>query len=437
MSSHSHPLALLGAGALTLLLPFFVWASDTPGNAKNLVQRAYPVADLVVPVGNFGQPPTEGKKTLEKQLLRLITQMVEPESWAERGGRGQVDYFPLGMSLVVRQKPAVHREIAALLDSLRKSQDVEVAVETRILEVPEDMLDRLELLFAIDTDKAKPVIFDHLKVCQLLEVVQGDPRTNVLQAPRITLFNAQESTISCLQDQVFVTGVEARWVGERVVFLPKTEMIRTGLHATLQPVVSADRRTIRLALAAELKALESNEPSLSSVITEVKPTPSSQEEGSCPEPIHFTQFIQCPRLHTVSMNRELKIPDGQTALVVGRGRLRKVCETSGPACLKELPLLGDLLKMQRKVETHRIVFLITSRVMVAGEEVSPPPVPVTEKEVLERARILRGQGTLIEEKKDLSVSPSTPKTSDGTWFWFWGCQQPETWVYDRIQGGIE
>ena len=56
---------------------------------------------------------------LEDNLIRLITNVVEPGSWSQLGGRGTIDYYPLGYSLIVTQSPAVQEQIEALLAGLR------------------------------------------------------------------------------------------------------------------------------------------------------------------------------------------------------------------------------------------------------------------------------------------------------------------------------
>ena len=66
------------------------------------VQRSYVIADLVTPLHTaaVGQEVMPG--TGEKPLIKLITQMIAPQTWSDKGGLGTVEYFPLGMTLVIR-----------------------------------------------------------------------------------------------------------------------------------------------------------------------------------------------------------------------------------------------------------------------------------------------------------------------------------------------
>ena len=52
---------------------------------------------------------------LPQQLINLITNTIAPESWNSLGGPGTIDYFPLGMALVINQTPDIQEQIADLL----------------------------------------------------------------------------------------------------------------------------------------------------------------------------------------------------------------------------------------------------------------------------------------------------------------------------------
>src|SRR5262249_11036127 len=108
-----------------------------------LVQRVYPVADLVVPLENPAIPnaaraaraydgpvppaqtnrnpctcrtniptgPHAPEAPLEDQLMSLIATTIEPTSWNCMGGRGSMDYHALGLALVVNQTPAIQEKV--------------------------------------------------------------------------------------------------------------------------------------------------------------------------------------------------------------------------------------------------------------------------------------------------------------------------------------
>ncbi|GIW80136.1 MAG: hypothetical protein KatS3mg105_1943 [Gemmatales bacterium] len=89
-----------------------------------------------------GQPQSSqaGRKpgqTLEDVLIKLITNTIDPHSWSQMGGPGTIDYFPLGMALVINQTPDIQEQVAELLAALRRLQDVEVAIEVRFISISE------------------------------------------------------------------------------------------------------------------------------------------------------------------------------------------------------------------------------------------------------------------------------------------------------------
>jgi RNA polymerase sigma factor (sigma-70 family) len=81
-----------------------------------------PVTKVYSVVGLISAPVGEG--TGAESLMRIIVKIVEPASWIETGagGQGSIEYYPLGRSLVIRQSPEIHKQVQALLDTLRKTK---------------------------------------------------------------------------------------------------------------------------------------------------------------------------------------------------------------------------------------------------------------------------------------------------------------------------
>jgi RNA polymerase sigma factor (sigma-70 family) len=84
------------------------------GAREGLATRIFPIRDLLA--------DTE-KKNRAETLVRLITQVVEPQSWSAMGGQATIEFFPLGKSLVVNQTPVVLEQIEAVLEGLRAFND--------------------------------------------------------------------------------------------------------------------------------------------------------------------------------------------------------------------------------------------------------------------------------------------------------------------------
>jgi type II secretory pathway component GspD/PulD (secretin) len=353
--------------------------AEKPQRVK-LVQRVYEVADLVIPLDGIraAEPKASAAprqatgdrrtpiKTIEDQLMKLIVTEIQPESWSGKGGPGTMDYHPLTMSLVVNQTADVHEEIAALLKALRRKQDLEVTADLRILTVSESFFDKNGPDLGLPTEKSKPVFLNDKQMGQLLETVQADTRTNVLQSPKLTMMNGQAATIQVGQTHRFVTGVEVHWDGKRVMEYPKTEAFTTGCETMLQPVVSADRRFVRMAVKTKLTSLDSDTVPLTPVITMIAPRYADGSEG---KPVPVTQFIQKPTFTTLTADKVLCLPDGGTAVLNLGKRERVVRSEYGPPVLSDIPYVNRLFKnVGYSRESERVLFMVTPRIVVSEEE---------------------------------------------------------------------
>src|SRR5262249_17658192 len=99
---------------------------------------------------NSGWQKHGAKGTIEDVLIKLITNAISPSSWNDMGGPGTIDYFPLGMALVINQTPDIQEQIADLLAALRRLQDQEVAVEVRFITIAESFFERIGLDFNVN-----------------------------------------------------------------------------------------------------------------------------------------------------------------------------------------------------------------------------------------------------------------------------------------------
>jgi general secretion pathway protein D len=389
---------------------------------KALVQRVYPVADLVIPfqntispivlnagkdtAANPAPPPAQSPQpTYEEHLIRLITAGIVPRSWSEMGGRGTIDYFPLTMTLVISQTPAVHQQVVALLEELRRLQDTEVVLEVRLLSVPDGFEDRagLKLAGAPLPSPREPAVaqkytppspayplpremaelqacaariphaaqaalpdvahLDDAGLLKLLQAAQGDPRCSVLQAPRLTVFDGQKAVLQQTDRQIYVTGIDLRKTDGRVQIVPKNETPETGWRLGVQPAVAPDRRSVNLSLQANLTRLASPKVPIFPVIA----ASARGKDLPAEEPTVFTQYVQQPKFTTVRIERILKIPDGGTVAFHGGPAVLERRPESAPPTLARISLLNRLLSGTRRAPRHVLV-LVTARVLVKEEQ---------------------------------------------------------------------
>src|SRR5262249_20522139 len=91
-----------------------------------------------------------GGGTREDQLIQLIQNTIQPRSWAAMGGQGTIDYFPMTMTLVINQTQDIQEQVRDLLETLRRLQDAEVAVEIRLISIAEGFFERMGVDFNIN-----------------------------------------------------------------------------------------------------------------------------------------------------------------------------------------------------------------------------------------------------------------------------------------------
>jgi type II secretory pathway component GspD/PulD (secretin) len=397
------------------------------------------------------------KGTMEDVLIKLITNTIAPQSWASVGGQGTIDFYPLGMALVINQTPDIQEQVAELLTALRRLQDQEVSVEVRFITIAEQFYEKIGLDFNINiktnNTKYEPQLVSQqfapfgflnsfnpknfvsglvapgasaanqagytsdlnipikqssfelavppfggypnsiganggldiglaflsdIQVFLFMEAAQGDQRTNVMQAPKLTLFNGQTANIMVADQEFFVTNVTVVQAGGQVVFVPTNTPIPTGgVNLTIQAVISADRRFVRLSLAPTLTNLASANVPLFPITTFITPI---FEGGATGQPVPFTQFLQQPSFSTIDVNTTVNIPDGGTVLLGGLKRLSEGRNEYGPPILSKLPYINRLFKnVGYGREAESLMMMVTPRIIINEEEelrqVGPTPPP--------------------------------------------------------------
>lgn len=387
--------------------------------------------------------------SIEGELISLIKNSVSPTSWDDHGGKGSIDYYPLGQALVISQTPDIQEQVADLLAALRRLQDVEVAVEIRFITLDEGFFERIGVDFNMNiktnTTRFQPQItsgnfapngfinspnfnnfvaglqpggvftsdldipirtgsfglgapptfggfngafpsggldvglafLSDIQVFLFLEAVQGDTRTNIMQAPKLMMFNGQSATLTVTDTQLFVTGVTITPVNGQVVSVPQVTPLPTGLTMILQPIVSADRRFVRLGVTQSINNLASATVPLFPIVVPLFPDFNG---GGTGEPVLITQFIQLPVTTGLTVTTDVLVPDGGTVMMGGFKRLSEGRNEYGPPVLSKIPYLNRLFRNEGfSRETESLMMMVTPRIIITEEEelrqTGVPPAP--------------------------------------------------------------
>jgi type II secretory pathway component GspD/PulD (secretin) len=433
--------------------------SSSPVTAPYGLPTAPPVSSLSTGLGGAfaansqSQPTSPGYsatpkrargETMQDLLIDLIKGTIHPHTWREMGGPGTIQYYPLGMALVINQTQEVQGDVADLLAALRRLQDMEVAIEMRLVSVSESFYERIGVDFDVNLrtpinpgneqqllssnftpfqtvnrnlnfnrmitgltpagtltpDLNIPIkstsfnfsvppfggytspgldgglslglaFLSDIQVFMILEAAQGDSRSNIMQAPKITVFNGQTAFITVSTSQFVNLGITAVPFNGQIVFVPNNVPIPIGVALTVTPVVSADRRFVRLNLTPTMTNRIGNDIPVSQVQI---PIPNMVEgplgQGvTVGQPVLFNTFMQTPTVATIAMSTTVNVPDGGTVLLGGLKTMAEGRNEAGPPILSKIPYLSRLFRnVGWGREGQSLMILVTPRIIINEEE---------------------------------------------------------------------
>jgi type II secretory pathway component GspD/PulD (secretin) len=222
-----------------------------------------------------------------------------------------------------------------------------------------------------------------IQVFLFMEAVQGDLRSNVMQAPKITAFNGQFATLLANDQQPFLTNVSlVALAGGQVAFQPNSSLLPVNSTIlSIQPVISADRRFVRMNVALQLNNLSPAPPGaisaqqvspfspLAAVFPVVVPIFTSINDLGAGQPVLLTQYIQQPRTSSLSVNTTVSVPDGGTVVMGGLKLMSESRSEYGPPILSKLPYINRLFKnVGYGKTTSSMMMLVTPRIIIQEEE---------------------------------------------------------------------
>ena len=366
-----------------------------------------------------------------ESLIELITTTIAPDSWEEVGGAGTIQEFRGNLSLVISQTQEVHEEIADLLEQLRRLQDLQITIEVRFITLNDNFFERIgvdfdfeiddnvnvddanqddtgpSVLFGLDEggptvdldlvfnqgdayNSAVPMfggfdagsaanfgfaLLSDIEVFFLLQVAQGDTRSNVLQAPKVTLFDGQQASVSDTSQRPFVTGVQPVVGDFAAAHMPIIVVLSEGTNLNVQAVVSNDRRFVRLTLVPFFSQIGEVEEftfdgktttSTGETVFDANGDPQAQDNA-----IRTTEgtTVQLPTFSFTTVSTTVSVPDGGTVLLGGIKRLQEGRTERGVPILAQLPYVNRLFKnVGIGRQTQSLMMMVTPRIIIQEEE---------------------------------------------------------------------
>ncbi|MBL9122330.1 MAG: hypothetical protein JNG90_01770, partial [Planctomycetaceae bacterium] len=223
-----------------------------------------------------------------------------------------------------------------------------------------------------------------------LNAAQGDRRSNVLQAPKVTLFNGQQATVSDTSQSPFVISVIPVVGDFAAAQQPVIIILSEGTFMTVQAVVSSDRRFVRLTIVpffSHIGDVDTFTFNGSSTTTERSGSDGPEDNTSAREDEVTTitegTTVQLPTFSFVTVTTTVSVPDGGTVLLGGIKRLSEGRTEFGVPILNKLPYVSRLFKnVGIGRETESLMMMVTPRIIIQEEEESllglnatPPAAP--------------------------------------------------------------
>jgi len=200
-----------------------------------------------------------------------------------------------------------------------------------------------------------------LEMYLFLTAAQGDARNNIVQAPKITSFNGANATITNSQNQYYISMLTPIVGPGSVAFFPTPAPLQDGVTLSVTPVVSADRRYVRLSLAPFFQTING---------LQAFPVPAAVGGGGLGgQGTNITGQIQLPLTTTTTINTTVTVPDGGTVLLGGVKRMREQRLEYGVPVLAKTPFINRLFRnigIGRR--TDSLMLMVTPRIIILEEE---------------------------------------------------------------------
>lgn len=370
-------------------------------------------------------PNAAGGGFMPFELMNLIQTTISPDEWID--GTYSIAPYMQNLSLVISTTTEVHDQIAALLESLRKLQNIQITIEVRFITLSDSFFEQIGVDFDISYedniermpygdrgprvkigwDGANPTadfdiklnndfgvtpafgafdpgtgsrigfaILDDISAFFFLQAAQGDARTNVLQAPKVTLFDGQQASINDTVNRPFVMSIQPVVGDFAVAQQPIVVVINEGTQLTVQAVVSDDKRFVRMTLMPYFSQIgEVNtftfEGRRRSQSTNVERDPVTGEpiNDSEEEEVFEGTTVQQPTLATTSVQTTVSVPDGGTILLGGIKRMREGRNERGVPILSKIPYISRLFRnVAIGRDAQSLMMMVTPRIIIQEEE---------------------------------------------------------------------
>lgn len=204
----------------------------------------------------------------------------------------------------------------------------------------------------------------------ILRAVEKSERVELVTAPRLLVHSSERAHLAVTNQFAYVAGYGVEIAQASSIADPQIDVIQEGAILDVRPVVSADRKFVKLELRPTLATLK--QPIEQRVVGVGNGTPVT---------------IQFPNLTIRKVRTTVVVPDGATLLLGGQTIDEIRNESAGVPVLRDLPFIGFFFDRKgQSISKRRLVILLRIKVVIPAEY--EPRLPQ------EPSALLQGSGVL-------------------------------------------
>lgn len=298
------------------------WQGAIKTGPRPLVTRSYDLEKALERIA-ADRPTNDDPLPLIRGLLTHLLRTGRSHDAVPADAYVAEQFVLEGPALTVTAPLEVQTAISNCLQAWEQSGLGQISVEIRFLSTEDDIASAAgiswEYLEAFSTDsveafpitsetgrpviRAKAAVDEYLPVAvatlnsqqatALLQTAQSERSSNVMQAPKITLFNGQQAAVFDRTQSPFVVGMLDVVAGDQQ---PKIAIIDEGFKLDLRAIQASDAASVQLEARIELSHIDE----VRTATTLVRGTPTT---------------IQIPRVKRCRIDASSKVADGQSLLI--------------------------------------------------------------------------------------------------------------------------
>lgn len=219
-------------------------------------------------------------------------------------------------------------------------------------------------------------LLSDIEVFFLLQASSGDARTNVMQAPKVTLYNGQNAFVNDTAARPFITQIIPVVGDFAAAHQPVVTVLNEGTTLSVQVVVSPDRKYVRLTLVPMFSKVGNVETftfagstTSNSGTVKVDPTDAKKTVTDGKTTVSSGTTVQLPTFLSTSVSTTVSVPDGGTVLLGGIKRLSEGRNEFGVPMLQHIPYVSRLFRNTAIGRTTQsLMMMVTPRIIIQEEE---------------------------------------------------------------------